>query len=242
MADMKRLVAIVAVIVLVVGVTALVAVARGPADRPEPGEMAGPPEEEEWMGPADPELAPLLADILILRVIDNAQLTPDQIRRILPLLERLQDEEKAFRGDLKSAFLAQRQQLLVGSPTAEQARQHREAIRARGQQFRAQTEQARAELAKVLSPEQAGALSRLMQPPWSPGAAGERPGAGGERPEAPGPRASSRPGDARLPRLAGHSESSEPLRMLAGFHRRGVTLERIITLLHEKLEAMPKQG
>jgi len=188
---MKRIAAIAIVVVLAIGVTALIALAREAADRPGPEGMVGPPEGEEMMGPPDPELAPLLADILILRVIVNAQLTRDQIRQILPILERVRDEEKAFRGDLKSAFLAERERLLAGSPTVAQMQQSREAIRARGQQFRAQTEQARAELAKVLSPEQAGALSRLMHP--SLGLMQQKPAGapGAPGPGTPGPRARS---------------------------------------------------
>ena len=240
---MKRIAAIAIVVVLAIGVTALIALAREAADRPGPEGMVGPPEGEEMMGPPDPELAPLLADILILRVIVNAQLTRDQIRQILPILERVRDEEKAFRGDLKSAFLAERERLLAGSPTVAQMQQSREAIRARGQQFRAQTEQARAELAKVLSPEQAGALSRLMHP--SLGLMQQKPAGapGAPGPGTPGPRASAPSGPgAERGRLGGRSEGRESFGVPAGLPRHGITLERIITLLHEKLDAMSKQG
>jgi hypothetical protein len=172
---------------------------------------------------ADPELAELARDIMLLRGINQIGMTREQIGVVIPALEGMLREERAMRGDIKTLMLQQRRALLKGDVPQDQLDASRRKIKDRAQASKDQVGRTLQGLSRSFSPAQIDGLRALVM--TGPGLRRSETGPR-DRPAQPprGPRTMEPP-------RAGHGDEMGPSAMI---------LERIIALLKEKLGAMPK--
>lgn len=213
-------------------------------------ERSGPPpppaaagDELPGLGPAgkNPEMFGLVRDISILRQINRADLSADQIRRILPLLKELAKEQDKVVGRVKESLQGERERLLrqQGPEKSKPDRRAGEvtAIRSQSEAYRQKVAATKVELRKILNPQQADIIGRLITPPQPPrGFPGARlvnpPDRGPSGPRATAPaEPRDRPG--RGPTIRGGMRGG-PGPTADG----SSDLNRVIQLLEEKLAAM----
>jgi hypothetical protein len=185
-------------------------------------EAPPPPLEQE-----DPELGAIVRDIILLRMINEIGLTRDQIAALIPELEGLLRDEQATRADVKALFLEQRRALLKGNVPEAQLEASRARIKQRTDQFRDQSGRRLDGLTPRLSAEQVRQVRRLV----TAGPALWRHG----------PRATP-PASPREPQLRRGPDRDRGPERPSGEEMApsGQVLERVIALLKEKLQAMPK--
>ena len=205
----------------------------------------GPPMEEfREAGPMgrDPRLAGLVRDIIALRQINRADLSPQQIEKVLPALQKLAREEGLLIKQTKEALLDERARLLRQSGPAEM-RPGLPMMRGQMDSYQQKVEATRAELGRILSAPQAEILGRMIGPPGPFGARfggpveGPRQGTTGRR--AGGAQRESGRGAAWSGGPAGRG--AEAGRGPKGLGRaRAIEVSRLVELLEEKLAAMRK--
>jgi len=196
-----------------------------------------------------PELARLVRDIVALRLINRADLSAEQIEKVLPVLRRLAKEQDALVKEVREALLAERARLLKekGPPAPRAGRLP--AMRERAFAYRAEVERAKVELGKIISAPQAEILGRLITPPSPVDAFGRRgfgpgwPGQGGPGPAPgmvphglpPGPSPGMGPGAG----IGAGPRAGQRMRARDGMGGRlFIDLDRLVELLEEKLAAM----
>jgi hypothetical protein len=199
--------------------------ARAEESDPSPAMMA--PEA------ADPELAQIARDIILLRMINQAGLTPDQIAAVIPVLEGVLSDERAMREEVKRLMLEQRSALLRGDVPDAQLEASRRKIKDRTQAFMERVRQRVEGLGKTLNPDQMKGLRALVTTGpslWRRGGMAPEQGREGSRREPPGMQRNRERGGVTAPRWG--EESGPSVRILA----------RVIALLKEKLAVMRPKG
>jgi len=217
----------------VFGTTLMVAVPVG-AQEGEPPPAPPRPALEV----ADPELAQIARDILLLRIINQVGMTADQIAAVIPTLEGLLSEEQAMREDVKRVMLEQRRALLAGDvPEAQLQESHRK-MRERTQAFREGVRKRLAELNGSLKDEQVKRLSGLVMMGPSVWRHGPSPRDRGESDNGPSARDRGQleGGESGQPWRTRRTMALPPTGEEMGPSVR--VLERVIVLLKEKLQVM----
>lgn len=190
-----------------------------------------------------PDLAGIMRDIVILRIINRAELSPSQLEKALPVLRNLAKEQEKVVNHVREQLLNERGKLLKGNGPSSAIPGVLDA-RKRVYDYRSISVQAaKTDLAKILRPNQAEILGDLITPPEAPTLRG-RP-AIGPVPPLPmrGPAGKIRLGPNDTPEFG---PASSPLagRMPGRDHDKGmaqtrlIDLDRLIELLEEKLAAM----
>jgi hypothetical protein len=179
-----------------------------------------------WAHPEDPELAQITADIFILRQINEAGLTRDQIKKLIPVLEGILGDAERLRGEVKAKLLAQRKLLLEGKQTAQNADFARREIQESARRFADEARKSLERTRSFLSPPQVERLAHLLTA--RPGRFSGR--ADGEH------RADRRPGMREPERDRERGPAIGPRPGFGGPST--VVMRRVISLLKEKLRAM----
>jgi len=203
---------------LVCGALGSVAAAAAPPPPPTPYEV--------WGRPEDPELAQITADIFLLRQINEAGLTRDQIKKLIPVLEGILGDAERLRGEVKAKLLAQRKLLLEGKQTAESAEAAKRQVQESAKRFADEARKSLERTRSFLSPAQVERLTHLLT--TRPGRFSGR--ADGEH------RADRRPGMREAERDRERGPAIGPRPGLGGPST--VVMRRVISLLKEKLRAM----
>jgi len=178
----------------------------------QPGPKRGRPE-----GGGDAELAQIAADIYLLHKINACQLSPQQMRKVIPVLERVLNDAKRLRQDVKGKLLAERKRLILGESGGTPPEAVGRMIREDAERLRARTQQAIEGTSAFLSADQVQKLRDMLM----------------ARPEGFFQRAQEPP--RWRPRPEGQPPSAEPRRPLGPSV---LTLQRVIELLKEKLAAL----
>jgi len=189
-----------------------------------------------WGGPGqDPELAKLTMDIMLLRQINRMDLSVDEIREVIPLLQQLVDGEKELKKATKQLLVNERKRLLRGEVDQEQLEQARMKMKELAEQSRDRTEKAMDEMAQVLAPEQAEKMKRLLM-----GQPRERMRQGQQRrgQEGQGFVPKGEGGEGERERM--RERTRERMRQREGrpLGPRTMIIERMLELLKEKLKVM----
>jgi hypothetical protein len=179
--------------------------------------MAG----SRWMGES-PELAQLVRDINALREINRADLTAEQIGKVLPVIKNLAKQQTQMVDQVKGNLLAERARLLKAQGP-EKAPSRPLNLLDSTLRYRNFVEEAQQKISGLVSAPQADILNGLITPPGLP--MGARPKAGDADNKSLTP-------EARAERL----KTLRPTRP----GRAQVELGRLIELLEEKQAALPK--
>jgi len=172
-----------------------------------------PRQGREWQ---DVELASIAMDIYLLQRINDCAFSPQQIRRVIPVLERVLADTKRLRTQVKSRLLQERRRLILGQEPSTPPDEIRRTIVAEAGQLREQARRVLESTRAFLSPQQVQKLQELV--------AGRPRGLffrGGEPP-------AGRQG--REPR------AGEGMRPPTGPNQ--IALTKVIALLREKLAAL----
>lgn len=213
--------------------------AREERSEPPPPHAKGG-DELPGVGPAgkNPEMFGLVRDISLLRQINRADLSADQIRRMLPLLKELAKEQDKVVGRVRKSLQGERERLLrqqgPDKSKPEQRAGELATIRSQSEAYRQKVAATKVELRKILNPQQADIIGRLITPPQPPR------GFPGTRLVNPPDRGPTGPRAARPPVRAGRApELRGGMREGPGSRSEGSSdLNRVIQLLEEKLAAM----
>ena len=151
----------------------LLASAAVPQRAPRP-ERAG-----TWV---DAELAQIATDIYLLQKINDCRLSTQQIRKVIPVLERMLNDAKRLRQDVRGKLLAERKRLILGQSPATPPDAVRRMIREEAERLRVRTQQAMESTSAFLSSDQVQKLRGVLQgrpegffqralqpPPWHRG-------------------------------------------------------------------------
>jgi|GEM_PF-6050547 len=193
----------------------------GPAGfAPSGGGVAGLP-ASRWMGES-PELAELVRDINALREINRADLTAEQIGKVLPVIKNLERQQTQAVDQVKNTLLAERARLLKAQgPEKTPSRSFN--LLDSTLQYRNFVEEAQKKISGLLSAPQAEIINSLITPPGLPMGVRTRKGASETKASTPEAR------DERLKAL----RQARP-------GRAQVEISRLIELLEEKQAALPK--
>ncbi len=200
-----------------------------------------------------PQLGQVVRDIAALRAINHADLSAQQIEKILPILRKLAQEQDALVHRMVETLAAERTRLLKEkgpSPRPAGAPGIREEI----QRFRTERlEEAKGELSKHISAPQLEVLARLITPPHIGGAMGLPRGGGPLMGHRVAPQPGMPPQGASAPGVGGGgmgqgsaSPSGMPpypgqrtgRGMMGQLRPPLLDLDRLVDLLQEKLAAM----
>lgn len=208
----------------------LLAAAIALGDPPAPPPPQPPP--ELWSQPEDAELAALIADIFLLRQINEAGLTRDQIGKLLPVLEGMLRDAERLRAGVKARLLEERRLLLQGKQTAKSAEAAKREIQQSARRFAEEARKSLDATRSFLSPGQVERLTHILIA--RPGGFFRRAvaGAGERRHRPPAGRDGSREPERRGPEV----RPDLGPRGLGGPST--VVLRRLIQLLQEKLRVM----
>ena len=126
----------------------------------------------------DPELARIATDIYLLHGINDFQFSPQQIRKLIPVLERVMHDALRLREDVKQKLLEERRRLILGQEPPTPPEAVKRMIRAEAERLRDRARQAVESTRAFLSPEQVQKLRNLVdaKPPGFFGRAGRTPG------------------------------------------------------------------
>jgi hypothetical protein len=184
---------------------------------PSPGGMgmAG----SRWMGES-PELAQLVRDINALREINRADLTAEQIGKVLPVIKNLANQQAQMVAQVKGNLLAERARLLKAQGPEKTPSRPLNLLDAT-LRYRNFVEEAQQKISGLVSAPQADILNGLITPPGLP--MGARAAKGDNKALTPEARA----------------ERQKALRQVRP-GRAQVELGRLIELLVEKQAALPK--
>jgi len=189
---------------------------------------------------ADPELARLTTDIVVLRAINRINARPEQLERLAELLGGLSAGEGELREQAREVLAEERERLLAARPgEPPPPGDGLQAIRQLGMEFREKVRAAEAQAQEFLEPEQMKAFRVLLAMTRGERLA-ERPRDGMRRPRGgfgPGldgpPPPPPPPGDDRPMR-----ERMRERFARGGLPRPPVPLQRVVELIEEKLAAL----
>jgi hypothetical protein len=196
---------------------------------------------------ADPELAKLTTDIVILRAINRINATPKQLERLTEVLRELVVAEGELRTAASEVMADERARLLAAKPGERPLPpgEDLQAIKSLVQEFQEQVRAAEAEADKVLDPEQIRAFRMLMM--MTRGERAGEPRDRAQRPKGEGPMAPDMnapqpppppgPGNGKLGEQW-RERVRERMAKVDRMPRPPVPLERVVELMEEKLAAL----
>jgi hypothetical protein len=139
------------------------------------------------MGQPDPELTIVVRDIVILRALNSIDMSVDQVKQLIPLLERVVEADRRLRAEALRELRAERERLLVGTATAQKSDETQQAIAASRRQYEEEMERLKSQALSFLSAEQGEKLTKLTMAGWELARLGGGPARRGEAGTGVGP-------------------------------------------------------